>query len=83
MFITKHFVGIAKKYKYFQSLNTLAPTPGVPRDAQVINKMYSAEVFFKQCQRGNFGPILLEDTYRIPRKYKFTQIDLMMDQNKI
>ena len=44
-------------------------------DHGVPDKYYAAEKFVARVQSGSLGKILLEDTSKMPRRYRLTQFD--------
>ena len=46
----------------------------------IPDKYYAAEKFVARVQSGSLGQILLEDTSKMPRRYRLTQFD-QIEQN--
>lgn len=47
---------------------------------RIPDKYYAAEKFVARVQSGSLGKILLEDTSKMPRRYRLTQFD-QIEQN--
>jgi len=73
---------IAEKYGYHmntRSQNILVGGPTTKKlnlgEHGVPDKYYAAEKFVARVQSGSLGKILLEDTSKMPRRYRLTQFD--------
>ena len=82
-FLTDLCSAVAEKYGYYMNQTSANIRIGGPStkklnlgaDQSVSDKYKAAESFVARVQSGKLGRILLEDTQKMPRRYKLTQFD--------